>query len=131
MVQGPFEHLSRNVQREQCHHRGNHEHDRVGLQCLLQEHTRRNRHNQQDWDDEDEDIDFAPLGMPKESDWILYGAYNFDHTHMRNPLIYELSRQMGRYAARTQFVEVFLNENGGTLSSADYWGVYSFMENIK
>ncbi len=83
------------------------------------------------WDDQDEDRDFAPLGLPSESDWILYGAYNFDQAHMRNPFIYEVSRQAGRWAARTRFVEVYLNTNGGTLTSGDYWGVYSFMESVK
>lgn len=83
------------------------------------------------WDDHDEDFDLKPLGLPKESDWILYGAYNFDRTHMRNPFIYELSRQTGNYAARTRFVEVYLNTNGGALSTSDYWGVYSLMENVK
>ncbi|MBT6168924.1 MAG: hypothetical protein HOH94_15770, partial [Verrucomicrobia bacterium] len=43
--------------------------------------------------------------------------------------------QTGRYAMRTRFVELFLNTNGGSLSygtrsSADYDGVYTFMEKI-
>lgn len=83
------------------------------------------------WDEQDDDIDLRPLGLPRESDWILYGAYNFDRAHMRNPFAYEISRQMGRWAARTRFIEVYLNTNGGALSTSDYWGVYSFMENVK
>ncbi len=83
------------------------------------------------WDDQDDDLALRPLGLPRESDWILYGAYNFDRAHMRNPFAYEISRQMGRWAARTRFVEVYLNTNGGDLSTSDYWGVYSFMESVK
>jgi len=54
-------------------------------------------------DDFGEDRDIAPLGLPEESDWILYAAYNFDRALIRNALIYELSNQVGRYAVRTRF----------------------------
>ena len=46
-------------------------------------------------------------------------------------MVYELSNQIGRYAVRTRFCEVFVNTNGGALSYNDYVGVYSFMEKIK
>ena len=82
-------------------------------------------------DDFGEDKDISPLGMPEESDWILYAAYNFDRALIRNALVYELSNQIGRYAVRTRFCEVFVNTNGGALSYNDYVGVYSFMEKIK
>ena len=50
---------------------------------------------------------------------------------MRNAFIYELSNQVGRYAVRTKFVELFKNDNGGSLSySNDYDGVYTFMEKV-
>ena len=71
------------------------------------------------------------LGLPEDSDWILYGAYNFDLALLRNPFIYELSNQMGRYATRSVFCEVFLNTTEEPLSNAHYHGVYSFMEKIK
>ena len=74
--------------------------------------------------------DVALLGLPAESDWILYGAYNFDRALIRNPLIYELSNQAGRYAARSRFCEVFVNTRGRAVSGADYLGVYSFMEKL-
>ena len=70
------------------------------------------------------------LGMPNESDWVLWGPYNFDLSLMHNPFIFELSRQIGRYASRTRFVELYLNTGGGTLSSSDYYGVYALMEKI-
>lgn len=82
------------------------------------------------WNEYDQDINIAPLDLPGESDWVLWGPYNFDLTLMHNPFIYELSNQIGRYASRTRFVEVFLNINGGALSDSDYYGVYALTEKI-
>ena len=48
-----------------------------------------------------EDKDISPLGLPEDSDWILYAPYNFDRALIRNALVYELSNQIGRYAVRT------------------------------
>src|SRR4029077_4503566 len=70
------------------------------------------------------------LEMPKESDWVLYAPYP-DKTLMRDVLAYQLSNQMGHYAARTKFVEVFFNRSGAKLSRRDYLGVYVFEEKIK
>ncbi len=81
--------------------------------------------------DYDEEVGIAPLGMPRDSDWVLWGPYNFDLTLMHNPFIYELSNQIGRYAPRTRFVEVFLNTAGGPLRANDYYGVYALTEKIK
>jgi hypothetical protein len=83
------------------------------------------------WDEKNEDDNVSPLGLPRESDWVLYGAYNFDHLHMRNPLMYELSNQCGRYATRSHFCEIIFNMGGGSLDYGDYRGIYSFMEKIK
>ncbi|MCZ6795240.1 MAG: CotH kinase family protein, partial [Planctomycetota bacterium] len=83
------------------------------------------------WDEKNEDKNIEPLGLPRESDWILYGAYNFDRALMRNAFVYELSNLVGRWAARTRFCEVYVNTGGGSLTSSDYVGVYSFMEKIK
>ena len=73
----------------------------------------------------------APLGLPRDADWVLWGPYNFDLTLMHNPFIYELSNQIGRYAPRTRFVEIFFNMGGGPLRSNDYFGVYALTEKIK
>ncbi len=62
------------------------------------------------------------LGLPEENDWILYGAYS-DKTLLRNNLTYFLSRQMGHYAPRTKYCELFLNN--------EYQGVYMLTEKIK
>lgn len=83
------------------------------------------------WDEDNEDRDIIPLGMPPESDWILYAPYFYDRALLRNAFIYELSNQIGRYAVRTRFVEVFFDNNGGALTTADDYGVYVLMEKIK
>lgn len=70
------------------------------------------------------------LGMPKDSDWVLYAPFP-DKTLMRDVLAYELSRGMGHYATRTRFVEVFLNQGSDGLSWRDYQGVYVLIEKIK
>ena len=77
-----------------------------------------------------QDKNLSLIGMPNESDWVLWGPYNFDLTLMHNPFIFELSRQIGRYAPRTRFVELYMNTGGGALSTADYFGVYALMEKI-
>jgi hypothetical protein len=50
---------------------------------------------------------------------------------MRNFLSYNWSNDMGQYASRTKFIEVFLNTDGGGVSMSDYVGVYVLMEKIK
>lgn len=73
-------------------------------------------------DASDNSQDKSILGMPKESDWILYAPYT-DKTLMRNFLAYTMSREMGHWAARCQFVEVVVDN--------DYRGIYVLMEKIK
>ena len=68
------------------------------------------------------DRDVGLLGMPADDDWILYAAYN-DKTLMRNVLAYATARRLGRYAARTRFVEVRLNGRRH--------GVYVLMEKLE
>ena len=62
------------------------------------------------------------LGLPEENDWVLYAPWS-DKSLIRNVLIYELSNDMGRYAPRTRFIELYINEA--------YKGVYVLMEKIK
>ncbi|MFM1558003.1 MAG: CotH kinase family protein [Roseibacillus sp.] len=79
-----------------------------------------------------EDVSIDLLDFPRESDFILYAPYHYDRSGARNPFIFELSRQLGQYAVRTRFVEVFANTGGGNLSySSDYHGVYVLMEAVK
>ncbi len=62
------------------------------------------------------------LGMPAESDWVLYAPYA-DKTLMRNLLAYTITRQMGNWASNCRYVEVMLNNS--------YIGVYVLIEKIK
>lgn len=77
-----------------------------------------------------ESLDVSILGLPKDSDWILYAPYP-DKTLMRDVLAYELSNKLGRYASRTRFVEVFVNDGTGKLDRTNYAGVYVLEEKIK
>lgn len=74
------------------------------------------------WSRSDEDEDVSLLGLPAEEDWVLQGPFS-DKTLIRNHLTYTLSRDIGRYAARTRFVELEIN--------GEYRGAYVLMEKIK
>ncbi len=73
-------------------------------------------------DENDEDLDVSIFGFPEEEDWILYAPYS-DKSLMRNFLIYDLSRDIDRYASRCKFVDLKIN--------GAYKGVYVFMEKLK
>ena len=81
-------------------------------------------------EDETRARDIAPFGMPQESDWILYAPLEWDRALFRNPFIYQLSNEMGRYAPRTRMVEVYFN-GSGAVGKVDYNGVYVWMEKVK
>ncbi len=82
-------------------------------------------------DENGEDKDVSIFQLPAESDWVLHGPYS-DKTLMRNYLAYEFSNRIGRYASRTKFVEVFLNNNGDKkIQPKHYAGVYLLIEKIK
>ena len=80
---------------------------------------------------EEQDRTIKPFGMPAEADWILAGRYTFDLALMRNPFMYDLSRQVGRYAARYRYVELYNDVDGGDVTDSDYFGIYEFMERIE
>ncbi len=82
------------------------------------------------WDELGNDEDVSILDFPEESDYILYAPYS-EKSLMQNALAYQWSNEIGQYAVRTRFVEVYLNTNGGQVNQSDYWGVYIFMEKIK
>jgi len=83
------------------------------------------------WDEFNEDQDIKPLGLSPEADWILNARYTFDYSLIRNPFLYELSNQIGQWAVKTRFVELYNDVNGGTIGSSDYFGVYTLMEKIE
>lgn len=82
-------------------------------------------------DEQGNDKDVSLLQLPAESDWVLNGPYS-DKTLMRNYLAYEFSNRIGRYASRTKFVEMFLNDRAdATIGNRHYVGVYLLIEKIK
>ncbi|HXJ73437.1 MAG TPA: CotH kinase family protein, partial [Candidatus Dormibacteraeota bacterium] len=92
------------------------------------------------WDEFFHHKDVPLLGMPPESDWVMYAPNEYDLALIHNPLAYQLSREIGRQAPRTRFVEVLLKKDRGQLSpvnlpnfspTSDYYGIYVFMEKIK
>jgi len=68
------------------------------------------------------DLDVSLLGFPEEADWVLFAPYN-DKSLMRDVLVYRLVNDMGRYASRSKFCEVVLND--------EYIGIYVLLEKIK
>jgi hypothetical protein len=89
------------------------------------------------WDESNDDKKVSLLGMPAESDWILYAPYT-EKSLMTNALAYQWANETGHYASRTRFVELFVNTSavtpGGVASpttAADYLGVYILEEKVK
>lgn len=82
------------------------------------------------WDEQDKDVDVSLLGFPSDSDWVLHAPFS-DKTLMRNHLMYQWSREMGRYASRTKFIELYLNKDSERVGAEDYVGVYVLMEKVK
>ncbi|MFN4000261.1 CotH kinase family protein [Algoriphagus sp.] len=81
-------------------------------------------------DDSGASMDVAFFGMPMEEDWRLIGhvvnlneKYIWDKSLIYNHVGYELSRKIGKYASRGQFVEIEVN--------GEYLGVYYFCEKLK
>ena len=74
------------------------------------------------WDEFNNDTTASILGLPKEGDWVFHGPYS-DKSLIRNFLAFRLGRELGRYASRTRFVELVLNNN--------YRGIYLVLEKIK
>lgn len=68
------------------------------------------------------DLDVSLLGLPEESDWILFAPYN-DKSLMRDVITYKLASEMGRYASRSKYCEVILNN--------EYVGIYVLLEKVK
>ncbi len=73
-------------------------------------------------DENNEDLDASFLQFPEEEDWILNGPYS-DKTLLRNMLMYDLSRDIDRYASRSAFVELSINK--------ELQGVYLLLEKLK
>ncbi len=88
------------------------------------------------WDAYNTDAPVAVLGLPAESDWVFYAPNYFDKPLIHNPFMYELSREIGRYAPRTRMVEVFTSFASGAVNYSsptvgNYNGIYVLEEKIK
>jgi hypothetical protein len=89
------------------------------------------------WDEFNQDTDHEVLGLPDESDWVLYAPNQFDHSLLHNPIGLQLARDVGDYASRTRMVETFMDINGGPInlpnfsSAGDYTGVHVLEEKVK
>ena len=81
-------------------------------------------------DDEDENRNEPILGLPSENNWIMHAPWD-DRTLIRNAIAYQVSSDMGRYAPRTRFVELFLHDGIDPVSHSHYHGVYMLVERIK
>jgi len=68
------------------------------------------------------DINTNLLGLPSENEWILLGNFT-DKTLIRNTLTFDLARSMGRWAPRSRFCELIINN--------DNKGLYVLTEKIK
>ncbi len=73
----------------------------------------------------------SPVGLPAESEWILYAPTSYDPVLIHNPFIHQLSRDLGRYSPRTRFVELFLTRGNEPLKTNHYHGLYVLEERIK
>jgi len=89
------------------------------------------------WNEFNDDADYETLGMPAESDFVLYGPNIFDHSLIHNPIGLGMARDLGDYASRTRMVESFFDLSGGAVNlpnftgSGDYAGIHVLEEKIK
>lgn len=73
-------------------------------------------------DAQGDDLDASLLGMPVESDWVLYAPYT-DKSMLRNFITFYMGSKLEPYCSRMAYCEVIVNN--------DYKGVYILMEKIK
>ncbi len=88
------------------------------------------------WDDTGSDQKASLLGMPADSDWVLYGPWS-EKTLMRNKLIFDWMRTLrgqDGLSVRCEFVELFFNQSkpvNGRIGYSTYRGIYVLMEKLK
>ncbi|MCD6392006.1 MAG: lamin tail domain-containing protein, partial [Planctomycetes bacterium] len=81
-------------------------------------------------DEYGQDKDVSLLGMPAESDWVITGE-RLDYTLLKCEIAFKWFRNMGHYAPRQRYVEMYVNEGGGAISTSDYKGIFMLREKIK
>ena len=79
----------------------------------------------------DDDRSAALLGLPEDGDWVLHAPSYYDDALIRNALGYALSNDIGRYAPRTAFFELFVARGAGAAGLDDYAGLYVLVEEIE
>jgi hypothetical protein len=82
----------------------------------------KNQYGMELWTANGTDTSASLLDLPVEEDWILFAPYN-DKTLMRDVLAYKLARDLGRYAPRTKYFELIIDD--------EYLGLYVLIEKIK
>ncbi len=86
------------------------------------------------WDNQNNDKDASILGMPAESDWILYAPWS-DKSLMRDVLTFGTMRKLRSdyMAARTKYCELLFNQTAGSAVTyaSSYRGVYVIKEKLK
>ena len=73
-------------------------------------------------DSSGENLNVNLLGLPKENDWVLYGAYP-DKSLMRNEITYSIFSELQPWSPRYVYCELVVND--------EYLGVYTLIEKIK
>ena len=68
------------------------------------------------------ELDVSLLGLPAHSDWVLLAPYN-DVSMLRDPLAFQLWRDMGHWGPRTVMCELTMD--------GEYRGIYILTEAIK
>jgi len=82
------------------------------------------------WDEAGEGVDAELLGMPEEEDWVLYGPW-MDRSLVRNVFGYGIWADMGWYAPRGRFCEVYLRNDPAVSIVESYEGLYVLTERVK
>ena len=83
------------------------------------------------WDEFNRDTQLPILGLPAESDWVLYAPNIYEPVLIHNPFVHQLSRDLGMYSPRTRFLEVYVAKNSGAVTTTHYVGIYVLEEKIK
>jgi len=81
-------------------------------------------------DEYGQDNETSLLGIPAESDWVIT-ADHLDYTFLKCEIAFKWFREMGHYSPRQRYVEMYLNEDGGEVSTGDYRGIFVLRERIK
>jgi spore coat protein CotH len=71
---------------------------------------------------DDSNLNTELMGFASENDWVFHGPYS-DKSLMRNPLMFSIASDLGRYAPRWQHFDLYIND--------DYQGIYVLLEKIK